>query len=116
MNGLLKLVISSAALAATLMFTGSALCFQPGPAKDGKDATTQKVALNPAVSEKDIAEAKAKGLVWVNTSSKVYHKDGTFYGKTKRGEFMAEADAQKAGYRAVRQPAVSKKKAVEGKK
>ena len=33
-------------------------------------------------------DAKAKGLVWVDTNSKVYHKEGQFYGKTKRGQFM----------------------------
>jgi len=45
----------------------------------------------------------------VNLSSKVYHKDGEFYGKTKRGQFMTEADAQKAGYRAAKPPGVPKK-------
>jgi hypothetical protein len=52
---------------------------------------------------------KARGLVWVNTNSKVYHKDGEFYGKTKQGKFMAEADAQKAGYRAAKASPVGKK-------
>jgi len=38
-------------------------------------------------------------MVWVNTSSKVYHKeDSKFYGKTKRGKFMSEDEAKKAGY------------------
>lgn len=38
--------------------------------------------------------------VWVNLSSKVYHCPGTrYYGATKRGEFMAEADAEKTGSR-----------------
>jgi hypothetical protein len=38
-------------------------------------------------------------MVWVNLSSKIYHKEGKFYGKTKRGKFMSEDDAKKAGYR-----------------
>jgi hypothetical protein len=40
-------------------------------------------------------------MVWVNTNTKVYHKSGSqFYGKTKQGKWMAEGDAQKAGYKA----------------
>ena len=45
--------------------------------------------------------ANSKGMVWVNTDSGVYHKPGTrWYGKTKQGKYMTEADAQKAGFRA----------------
>lgn len=55
-----------------------------------------------AVSSSEIASAKSKGLVWVNTDSKVYHKDGRYYGNTRQGRFMTEADAQKAGYKAAK--------------
>jgi hypothetical protein len=42
-------------------------------------------------------------MVWVNTNSKAYHKSGSrWYGKTKQGQWMTEADAQKAGYHAAR--------------
>jgi len=41
------------------------------------------------------------GMVWVNTESHIYHKDGSrFYGKTKQGKYMSEADAIKEGDRA----------------
>ena len=40
-------------------------------------------------------------MVWVNLDSGIYHREGDrWYGKTKKGKFMSEADAQKAGYRA----------------
>ena len=38
------------------------------------------------------------GKVWVNSKSKTYHCEGTkFYGKTKTGEYMTEADAKAQG-------------------
>lgn len=38
-------------------------------------------------------------VVWVNTSSKVYHFPGSrWYGKTRHGRYMTERDAIKAGY------------------
>ena len=38
--------------------------------------------------------------VWVNTSSRVYHCQGTrWYGNTKQGKYMGECEAKRAGYR-----------------
>jgi len=42
-------------------------------------------------------------MVWVNLDSGVYHySNSRYYGKTKNGKYMSEADAQKAGYRAAK--------------
>jgi hypothetical protein len=41
------------------------------------------------------------GLVWVNTDSHVYHREGSrFYGTTKKGKYMTEAEAIKEGNKA----------------
>jgi len=51
-------------------------------------------------------QAPAKGMVWVNTATKVYHYEGDrWYGATKEGKFMTEQDAIKAGYRASKEGA-----------
>ena len=52
----------------------------------------------------------AKGMVWVNLSSKIYHKEGKFYGKTKRGKFLSEDAAKRAGYREANAETASKAK------
>jgi len=71
------------------------------PASSGNTAapktTTKAAAGTPSSS--DIAAAKASGKVWVNTESGVYHKSGRWYGKTKAGKFMTEAEAKAAGYK-----------------
>src|SRR5262249_31788252 len=75
-----------------------------------------KAVAAAAPTDQEIADAKAKGLVWVNTGSKVYHKEGRFYGKTKQGQFMTEADAQKAGYRAAKESPAKKSADTSAKK
>jgi hypothetical protein len=44
------------------------------------------------------------GMVWVNSKTKVYHTEGDrYYGKTKHGKWMTEADAIKEGDRKSKQ-------------
>jgi hypothetical protein len=69
------------------------------PAAPTKKAAS-KPAATPVASDADIAVAKSSGKVWVNLDSKVYHKSGRWYGKTKSGKFMTEDEAKAAGYKA----------------
>jgi len=74
------------------------------PASSGAVATTSPSSTPPAKSAKTSGDKlaqtpPAKGMVWVNTDSKVYHYEGDrWYGKTKEGKYMTEADAIAAGY------------------
>ena len=49
------------------------------------------------------------GYVWVNKNTKVFHREGTkYFGNTKNGEFMKEADAVAAGYHEAGKPGGAK--------
>jgi hypothetical protein len=101
------------AFAAALSLAGLGMAQAPATATidQTKASTKTKVAkAAPAPTAQEIADAKAKGMVWVNTTTKVYHKDGQFYGTTKHGKFMTEADATKAGFKVAKEPAAKKTK------
>jgi hypothetical protein len=83
----------------------------PAPAPAAAAKSTKKGPADSAgVSDADIARAQSSGMVWVNTESGVYHKSGRYFGKTKQGKFMSEADAKKANYREAKQEVGTKKK------
>jgi hypothetical protein len=72
-------------------------------------AAASPAAVSSAPAKNRSAEAAANppapggghGLVWVNTDSHVFHREGSrFSGTTKKGKYMTEADAVKEGNRA----------------
>lgn len=74
----------------------------PPPASAANPAAPIPSSTAPAASTESspVHGTPGNGMVWVNTDSGVYHKEGTrYYGKTKNGKYMSEADAVKAGYR-----------------
>lgn len=102
-----------AACAAAFFLSGAAAGMQVPAGAPPKTTAANKANATLPPSAQAVSDAKSAGQVWVNLNSGAYHKDGEFYGKTKRGKFMSEADAKKAGYHEAKISGASKKAVVD---
>jgi hypothetical protein len=69
--------------------------------KSSVSASPSATPLTGSTGTATPASGGGHGLVWVNTETHVYHKEGSrFYGTTKKGKYVSEADAIKEGDRA----------------
>ena len=119
----IALTLSTAAFAQS---PGPATTTKPGPsstvpnpmgttsreASPGLNAKPMEVPKSNSRAAHKMPETEAPGggagKVWVNTASKTYHCAGTkYYGKTKAGEYMSEADAKAKGNHADHKKACS---------
>jgi hypothetical protein len=63
--------------------------------------SSAKAPSSTTAAAQKTSPTKNGGLVWVNTESGVYHRRGSrWYGRTRQGKYMTEADAIKARYKA----------------
>ena len=74
------------------------LLAQTGPVPAGQSTQAHVDSSAAAAAQADKGNPDVK--VWVNTASGVYHCPGSrWYGNTKQGQYMTQAEAQEKHYR-----------------
>lgn len=113
MGNRLKQLVSFAAV--LLLCLGLAAMPSFGRSKKSKrksaetTQTSQPSTTAAQSSQASSHQTSGSDMVWVNTNSKVFHVKGDrYYGKTKNGKYMTEAEAIKEGYHQARHGARSK--------
>ena len=85
----------------------NAAAAKAAPAPAAPAAAAAKTGAVPAPA-KTAAPGGGAGKVWANENTKVYHCQGDrYYGTTKNGKYMTEAEAKAAGMHASRNKACS---------
>lgn len=88
-------MLKAGAAAAATKAAAPAAASMPAAAKAETKMATKGAPAGPTVP---LAPGGGKGMVWVNEESKVFHREGDrWYGRTKKGKYMTEADAVKMG-------------------
>ena len=89
---------TAAAAPAAAASTAKAAPAAAAAAPAAATSTTKSAASHASTATMAQAPGGGPGMVWVNTATNVYHCPGSqYYGKTKAGSYMSEADAKAKG-------------------
>jgi hypothetical protein len=91
-------ILAFAAISAFLLSLGSLFAQNSVPHATPRSGLSDENAWDESEFSR---ESASKTKVWVNTKSGLYFYPGArWYGKTKQGKYMTEAQARAKGYRA----------------